>query len=251
MYPQTHIFFAEKVLGRQNDSIALGSIFPDMIIGKSFTHQEAHSRGAELYRFLREKGALGDFRKAVVTHGFDPRGLDYYGDEKYLDYERGYCFEKGRPFVPATVMACNIPYEMGWWKSHNIIEMGIELLISAAGYYSEQIKSALTNRELIQEVDEMTRCLWRDSGLRFFDRARRFSGFVEVERATAASLAEKYRVQMRVKHGVEIDTRAVARLIDRAAGEVSGDVYGFFDDVAAAVKKNIASLDRETITKNF
>ncbi len=140
MYPQTHIYFAEKVLARENDSVALGSVFPDMIIGRYFNHLKAHSRGAEIYRYLRNNGAFSDFRDGVVTHGFDPKGLDYYGDEKYLDYERGYCFERGRPFVLATVMACNIPYEMGWWKAHNIIEMGVELLVGLSGHYGEKIK---------------------------------------------------------------------------------------------------------------
>lgn len=242
MYPQTHIYFAEKVLGRQNDSIALGSIFPDMIIGRYFSHLQAHSKGAEIYRFLKANGALCDFRTAVVTHGIEPKGLDYYGDEKYLDYERGYCFEKGRPFILATVIACNIPYEMGWWKSHNIIEMGIELLVSGTGYFSEQIKSALSNRQLIQEVDEMLRCLWQDANIDFTKRAKRFLSFVEVERASATSLAEKYRIQMHFKHGVEIDTKAVTKLIDRAAQQVGDDISRFFDDVAHAVGKNMAVL---------
>ena len=245
MYPQTHIFFAEKVLGRQNDAVALGSIFPDMIIGRYFNHLQAHSRCAEIYHFLKSAGTLPDFRKSVVTHGFDPKGLDYYGDEKYLDYERGYCFEKGRPFILATIMACNIPYEMGWWKSHNIIEMGIELLVSGSGRFSEQIKNALTNRQLIQEVDEMTSGLWRDADLKFSEKVRRFIDFVDVERATADSLAEKYRIQMHFKHGVEIETRSVARLIDRAAEQVSDDVKEFFRIVAETVKGNLAVLTQE------
>ncbi|MHB8985812.1 MAG: hypothetical protein ACYC38_07710 [Eubacteriales bacterium] len=242
MYPQTHIYFAEKVLARENDSVALGSIFPDMIIGRYFNHLKAHSRGAEIYRYLRNNGAFSDFRDGVVTHGFDPKGLDYYGDEKYLDYERGYCFERGRPFVLATVMACNIPYEMGWWKAHNIIEMGVELLVSLSGRYGEKIKSALTDRELIEEVDELVHCLWRDADMQFIKRAERFANFVEVGKASATSLAEKYRVQMRAKHSVEIDVRAVAALIDRAAEYVSADIHLFFEDVSKIVVNNLASL---------
>lgn len=244
MYPQTHIYFAEKVLARENDLISLGSIFPDMIIGHYFNHLQAHSQGIEIYRNLRNNGAFSDFKNAVVTHGFDPRGLDYYGDEKYLDYERGYCFEKGRQFVLATVMACNIPYEMGWWKAHNIIEMGVELLVSLSGHYSEKIKSALTSRQLIADVDELIQCLWRDADMQFIKRAERFANFVEVGRASPVSLAEKYRVQMRVKHGVEIDVGAVAALIDRAAEHVSGDIHLFFDDIAKIVENNLTVLQK-------
>jgi hypothetical protein len=120
--------------------------------------------------------------------------------------------------------------------------MGIELLVSGTGYFSEQIKSALTNRQLIQEVDEMSRRLWQDADIDFTKRAKRFLSFVEVERASATSLAEKYRIQMHFKHGVEIDTKAVTILIDRAAQQVGDDIYRFFDDVAHTVGKNIAVL---------
>lgn len=242
MYPQTHVYFAETVLSNQTDSISLGSMFPDMIIGRHFNHYEAHSNGVEIYDFLKKNRSLLDFGKAILTHGFIPKGLDYYGDEKYLDFEKGYCFEKARPFISKTLEACNIPPEMGWWKAHNIIEMGVELLVSSSGYYSERIKSAFTNRCLVSEVDEMLHDLWKENDLKFINRVERFAGFVEIEKATADSLAQKYRVQMQFKHQVEIDIKKVARLIDRAAESVNDDLQVFFNTTAAMVKENIESL---------
>ena len=242
MYPQTHVYFAEIVLGKQGDDVTLGSIMPDMLIGRDFNHYEAHSTGAEMLAFLERHNSLLDFGKAVATHGFVPEGLDYYGDEKYLDFERGYCFEKARAFVQETVEACNIPPEMGWWKAHNIVEMGVELLVSSSGYYSERIKSALFNRCLIGEIDEMLHGLWKNNDLKFERRVERFAGFVEIERATADSLARKYQVQMQFKHQVEIDVPGVARLIDRAAESVNEDLAAFFDIASAMVKENINCL---------
>lgn len=243
MYPQTHVYFAEVVLGRQGDAVTLGSILPDMLIGRDFNHYEAHSKGAEMFAFLKKHGSLLDFGKAVATHGFVPEGLDYYGDEKYLDFEKGYCFEKARPFIEKTVDACNIPPDMGWWKAHNIIEMGIELLVSSSsGYYSERMKSAFYNRCLIDEVDEMLHGLWKGSNFDFKRRVERFAGFVEIERATAESLAKKYRVQMLFKHQVEIDVKKVARLIDLAAESVNDDLPVFLNTASALVEENIARL---------
>jgi hypothetical protein len=242
LYPQTHVYFAETVLGKKEDAVSLGSVLPDMIIGRCFSHYEAHSKGVEIYEFLKKYNSLLDFGKAVLTHGFTPQGLDYYGDEKYLDFEKGYCFEKARPFIAKTVEACNIPQEMGWWKAHNIVEMGVELLVSSSGRYSEQIKSAFANRCLISEVDEMFHCLWREKKLDFTARVERFANFVELEKATVESLAEKYRVQMRVKHQVEIDVKKVARLIDRAAESVNEDLRSFFNITRAMVKENIESI---------
>lgn len=242
MYPQTHVYFTEILAGRQSDQISLGSILPDMLVGDCFNHSEAHSKGAEIYCFLVKNRALPDFGQAVLTHGFVPKGLDYYGDEKYLDYEKGYSFEKARPFIKKTVEACNIPPEMGWWKAHNIVEMGVELLVGSSGDYSERLKSALTNRALVSEVDEMFHSLWRDKDLRFAKRVERFIGFIEIEKPSVESLAQKYRVQMSVKHKVEIDTKKTAHLIYQAAESVTSDLFQFFENTADSVKRNIEDL---------
>ncbi len=246
MYPQTHVYFAETILGRQSDSISLGSVLPDMLVGGYFNHCQAHSKGEEIYGFLLKRHhALLEFGKAVLTHGFVPKGLDYYGDEKYLDFEKGYCFEKARPFIQKTVEACNIPPEMGWWKAHNIIEMGVELLVSSSDRYNERLKSAFTNRVLVSGVDEALTSLWQDSKLEFAGRVKRFVGLVELEKAGAESLANKYGVQMRFKHHVEIDPKKVARLICEAADSVDGDVQIFFLNVASMVKKNIEHFEKK------
>ncbi len=248
MYPQTHVYFAETILDRQSDSISLGSVLPDMLIGGHFNHCQAHSKGEEIYTFLVKHHMLLDFGKAVLTHGFVPKGLDYYGDEKYLDFKKGYCFEKARPFISKTVEACNIPPEMGWWKAHNIIEMGVELLISSSDHYNERLKSAFTNHALVSEVDEALQSLWKGSQLEFTRRVKRFIGLVELGKASVESLARKYKVQMQFKHHVEIDSNKVARLINEAAESVDGDLQVFFRNVASMVNENITSLVKKLQT---
>jgi hypothetical protein len=180
-----------------------------------------------------------------LTHGFVPEGLDYYGDEKYLDYERGYCFEKAKPFIMDTVEACNIPVKMGWWKAHNIVEMGVELLVSARDYYSDRIISAFTNRALIAELDELFANIWPGNTINFAHRVERFVDFFEHDKADAQSLAAKYNYQMLLKHKIEIDTKKVARLIDKAAESISDEVDDFFTTAGEMVKNNIASLDHK------
>jgi hypothetical protein len=242
MYPQTHVYFAQAILGCHSDPVSFGSIMPDVIIGDCFNHCEAHSKGLEIYDFLIKNHSLLDFGQAVLTHGFTPEGLDYYGDEKYLDYEKGYSFEKARPFIKRTIDACNIPPEMGWWKAHNIIEMGVEYIVGSAGYYNEWLKSAFTNHALISEVGEMLQCLWQDKDLNFGCRVEKFIGFIVLEKPGIEALADKYRVQMQCKHRVEIDTKKVAQLIYMAADSVSGDLQQFFQTTSALVKDNLTSL---------
>lgn len=245
MYPQTHVYFAENVLGKQGDIITLGSILPDMIIGKHVSHYEAHCKGMEIYNLISKDSLLPDLKKAVSTHGFAPKGLDYYGDEKFLDYERGYCFEKARPFIAKTVAACNIPEEMGWWKAHNIIEMGIETIISATDHYHQRVESALYNKTLIHRVDNMLQELLGENSVGFAHQVERFAGFIEMERATAESLAKKYSTQMQRRHHVEIDVPKVTRLINDAAEQVTLDLKDFFTITSRMVKKNISDLFKE------
>jgi hypothetical protein len=213
-----------------------------MLVGGCFNHCEAHSKGAEIYHFLIKNRSLPDFGQAVLTHGFIPKGLDYYGDEKYLDYEKGYSFEKARPFIQKTVEACNIPPEMGWWKAHNIIEMGVELLVGSSGDYSERLKSAFANRSLVSEVNEMFYSLWSDKDIKFINRVERFIGFIELEKPSVESLAQKYKVQMLFKHKVDIDTKKIAHLIYHAAESVTGDLFNFFENTVGSVKRNIEDM---------
>jgi hypothetical protein len=242
LYPQTHIYFAEWITGTKGDSVTLGSILPDVLSGAVFNHYESHSKGAEIYAFLKKHKTLLTFGDALLTHGFVPKGLDYYGDEKYLDFEKGYCFEKARPFITETVEACNIPPSMGWWKAHNIVEMGVELLVSSWDYFSERIHSAFTNRVLISEVDEMLYELWKDNNIKLAHRVEKFAGVIEQNKADAESLAKKYRLQMIAKHKIEIDTRKVERLIDKAAETVAQELEQFFSTTGELVKNNITSF---------
>ncbi|MDD4170519.1 MAG: hypothetical protein PHD36_09775 [Desulfotomaculaceae bacterium] len=243
MFPQTHVFFAEIILEKQGDNITLGSILPDMLLGCGFSHAEAHSKGSDIYHFIRHDSYLKDFGRAVASHGFVPEGLDYYGDEKYQNFERGYCFEKARRLITKTVDACNIPPEMGWWKAHNIVEMGIEMLISSEDHYSEQIKSALNNKGLINDIDMLLHDLWRKKELDFAARLRKFAGLVEIAPASPDSLARKYHFQMRLKHKVDINVKKVAALIDEAAEEVALDISDFFINSSGMVKSNIREID--------
>jgi hypothetical protein len=219
-------------------------VLPDIIIGDCFNHCEAHSKGAEIYDFLVVNHSLLDFGQAVLTHGITPEGLDYFGDEKYLDYERGYCFERARPLIKETVKACNITPDMGWWKAHNIVEMAIEYIVGSAGHYSDWLKSAFANHALVSEVGDMLQSLWQDKELDFSRRVERFVGFIELEKPGIEALAEKYRMQMWYRHGAEVNTKKIAQLIHKAAGIVSDDLEQFFQITSALVKDNLTSVNK-------
>ncbi|MFZ5596246.1 MAG: hypothetical protein ACOY31_04450 [Bacillota bacterium] len=242
MFPQTHVFFAGQVMGKMNDAVALGSIFPDMAIGAGIDRDTSHGCGRELLKFMEDSPELRDFALACITHGVDPGGLDYYGDEKNHPSERGYCFEKGRVLVNPTIAACNIPREMGWWKAHNIVEMGIELRISACGSFGQHLRTAFDNQPLIEKICRSLGEFFDRDPMPFIRRISGFRSYIDLSSSTAESLAEKYQYQMYYKHRIQINVREVAGLIRLAAEVVEDDVDKFFLDVTEKVKETIVSM---------
>ncbi|MFZ5647031.1 MAG: hypothetical protein ACOY30_05360 [Bacillota bacterium] len=241
MYPQTHVYFAEKVLGKMNDAVALGSVFPDMAIGAGVNRDISHGSGLEMLQYLKTHQELYDFAMANITHGVNPGGLDYYGDEKNPPSERGYCFEKGRAIVKSTIKACNIPPEMGWWKAHNIIEMGIEMRISSTGNYGQYLHSAFQNTRLIETVSKRLGDFFGQGPLPFVRRMSNFPSYIDLSNSTADSLAAKYDYQMYYKHRIRINIAEVSRLIDLAAEIVDNDMEDFFRMTIKKVKNTLAS----------
>ena len=242
MYPQTHLYFAEKILGKISDEITLGSIFPDFIISKTLDHQVAHQSGHKIYELCRNSGKFLDLALAVITHGIKPYGLDYFGDEKYLDFERGYCFEKGRPFIEETVKACNIPSRMGWWKSHNIIEMGIELQINRINDFGPTVRRALNNVPLLKELDELLSSITSEKSLSLVQKAGLFINHIETGSITANSLAARYNIQMITKHNISVNVPQVSDLIEKAAIAVTNDLEDFFQYAVSRVSETLLNV---------
>lgn len=239
MYPQTHVYFAERVCGKLSDALVLGSIFPDMIAALAPGREESHGRGKELLAALGDDPQLRDFARGVLTHGVTPEGLDYYGDEKYLHYERGYCFEKGRSIVEETIRACNLPPAMGWWKSHNIVEMGIELITGEGSFYGRALAAAFSNAVLIDKISRRVAPLYGVEPRRLYQRIHNFPYYIEIARLTPRTLAAKYDVQMFYKHRIRIDIERTARLIATARHIVEADLEEFFKYAEEQVRQNM------------
>ncbi|WP_051273772.1 hypothetical protein [Desulfotruncus alcoholivorax] len=231
------------VLNRSSDAITLGSLLPDMIISSNFNHIQAHSIGHELWQVFGKDSEMTDLALGAISHGIAPKGLDYFGDEKYSGFERGYCFEKGRLLVDETIEACNIPPQMGWWKAHNIVEMGIELRVSSLGNYGNTIRQAFGNEDLIAKLGEILPGLTGSSERHLKSRLSGFTGYIETSKATPMSLAQKYNFQMFIRHKININIPKVARLIELAAGYIENDIDDFFRVVKKQVYNEMKSLD--------
>lgn len=245
MYPLTHLYFAEMVLGTLDDKTILGSIFPDITVSAGIDWNRSHTLGMELWRHLRSNNkCLLNFSLGVISHGIDPKGLDYYSDEKYRDFEKGYCFEKARPLVDSVVEACNLSSDDGWWKAHNFIEMGIELFI-----YEERpellplFRRALDNVPLIAVLcKELALVLVKDETAlkRSFTS---FRNFFDREHLDAQLLAARFQKQIYFRYNIEsIDLVKCQSIIHKGKELIASDIKHFFQEVKEQLSPVMSKL---------
>jgi hypothetical protein len=235
MYPITHIWFAEKVLGYRNNSVVLGAIFPDIAITRCLNYTDTHYCGFKLYNHLED--CCGDFAKAMITHVVKPMGLDYYGDESFMSGHKGYCFQKGQQIVGQVIEACNLPEVFGLWKAHNFIEMGIELIINER--HPElvlELHKAFGDKDAISHAAKPIEEYY---GLRdglIIESFGSYAEYIEFDQLSSHSLAVKYDMQMQSKHGISIDVEKSGELIQRCKAIVQNDLDSFMDYCCTKVK---------------
>ncbi len=245
MYPKTHLYFAQKLFELDSPAFILGCIFPDVAGVAGISREFSHACGRRLLREWK-KPLQAEFALGVATHGNDPQGLDYYGDEKYLDFEKGYCFAKSRLIEKETI-ALGIPPEMAWWKGHNIVEMAIEIWVSQQGAYGQKIFQALADSEvkqqLIPALAEFFVCPWENIARSL----EIFQGFIDEGVSTPQSMAAIFVRQMAMRHQINLDLTATAQLIAQA-GDLT-DLDEFWLNIAQPVKKAIL-LERKADLEN-
>jgi hypothetical protein len=245
MYPLTHLYFVKRVQGYLDDPAALGSIFPDVLILSGIAWKESHTLGNKIWRHFRGKEKdLVHFSLGVITHGIEPKGLDYFSDEKYNDYERGYCYEKAKPLINRVVEACNISAENGWWKAHNFIEMGVELYINEKSpRLLSFLQQVFYNTSLIRKLcKELSPLLHRDADL-LEQSLLTFKSFFEEEPLDARLLALRYQRQIFFRHNIEsIDLVESRDIIHKGKELVACDIEDFFSEVSESVRHVLDEL---------
>ncbi len=239
MYPLTHIYFARKVMGFLDDALLLGSIFPDMVILCGIPWEASHRLGFVLWPHFKEAAPpLVHFTQGIITHGIEPRGLDYYSDEQYGPYEKGYCFEKARPLIEQVVEALGIPPENGWWKAHNFIEMGIELHIyDRFPELPGKLYQAFHQQSLIDSLVLSLSPLLVERSRPLSHCFSVFKQYIEEGEMDATLLALRYERQINHRHNIEsIDIAHCRDLIVKGQKLIETELEDFFEDVKRKMK---------------
>ena len=234
MYPLAHLYFAEKALQEFNEETILGSIFPDIAFFSGFDWHYSHSLGQDLWHDInRSDGGMVNFCRGVISHGIVPQGLDYYSDQQYRDYEKGYCYEKARPLIDGVVEACNISAGDGWWKAHNFIEMGVELYVfEKRPELLRNLQEALSRPTLIGEIcSKIAPSIGKERHL--LERGYQFfKEFIERGPMDARSLALRYQEHIFQRYSISsVDLIQCEDIIERSKDIIIPDIHTFFNDV--------------------
>ncbi|MCL2677973.1 MAG: hypothetical protein FWE85_02845 [Clostridiales bacterium] len=146
MFPLIH-FYLNKQLRPPTPFLALGGLFPDLGNICGLERQRSHYMGRDFFSWCESRAPHAlDLARGVFYHGSTPGGADYYADEFWPGGEKGWCFQKGRPFMAQVARATCLPTDFIWWKSHNFVEMALELITIE--------RQPLLNRELLALVED-------------------------------------------------------------------------------------------------
>lgn len=231
MFPMCHVYFAKKILADDISGFSvMGSIYPDVIISGVLERDTTHYNTKALYDYFVVKDKqMGQFATGAVTHGVDMRGLDYYSDESYDEFDKGYCFVKGADIEGDVIECCNIPEKWGLWKAHNFIEMAFELYLCRNNSWIVKLFDDTVNNTYITEY--VNKQLGEFYGIPvnvISESFKKFTEMVHYDNIDEYSMIKKYALQLNKKHGINnIDIDKGASLIIKSVDIISNEVEEF------------------------
>jgi hypothetical protein len=129
MFPAAHLYVATKACRTGEPLFVVGSILPDIFFVRPITHDETHFRTPEFREYLLAHDPSYQLLAAgMMTHGMDPKGVDYLSDVGY-DEGVGYAYENSRSLVPAVEKNCKLTGKNAVTAAHNFAEMAVDHLV--------------------------------------------------------------------------------------------------------------------------
>lgn len=248
MFPLTHALMAQNLIKNAESRVILGGVFPDLASVIGLNRDVTHEMGGDFYHFCRLYNEdFLDFAQAVISHGANPPGLDYYADQSYQEQDQGYCFQRGALLVDQVVKTCGIPPQMGLWKAHNFIEMAFDVISAESyPYLTEQFQAALEDQAALKDCSYILGRYFQLDGGKIEDAFQRMPNFFCLSDVTPLHLAEKYAMQLKKRHGVlTADPEAMSEVIQKAREMVEGEYLFFINDVFDRISRLLTQYPRK------
>ncbi|HHT64056.1 MAG: hypothetical protein ACOX4H_04225 [Bacillota bacterium] len=244
MFPLTHALVAQNLVKNDRSRAIIGGVFPDLANVIGLHRDVTHEMGHDFYRFCQENDKdFLDFAQAVISHGANPPGLDYYADQSYQEKEPGYCFQRAVPLVDQVIKTCAIPPQMGLWKAHNFIEMAFDVIsVELYPVLPDQFEAALKDEGLLKSCSDLLGRYFHIDGGKVNDAFQKMPKYFCLRDVTPVNLAKKYAVQLKKRHGVlGADPQGIAEVIQEARKIVEEEFSSFLHDAVEKMSRLLLS----------
>ncbi|MEG1537282.1 MAG: hypothetical protein RR387_03235 [Clostridiales bacterium] len=242
MFPLVHYYVNTKIFAHPTSLMVLGGIFPDLASGMGLERNAAHQMGVSLFTYCQEHQPQAiDFARGVLSHGIIPRGVDYYADESWPGCEKGWCFEQGKPWLKQLQQVTGLPNHLLWWKSHNFVEIGCELLTHAAHPgLNHQLLQALQDRQALTEAAAILAAYSGCNAQKAVDVFLQTPNIFALHSIDPFSLAQKQAISFANRHNIHnCDINGMARLLEQISDSLTDQYQPFMDQILSLVAENL------------
>ena len=157
MFPIVHYYTNKTFIKEGNSFLIWGGLFPDLASNAGINRDYAHQIGEPFYYYCKKNAPHAiPLAKGIMGHGIKPFGMDYYADEYWPGGKKGWCFQKGEKWAEKVGIATSLPEELWYWKSHNFIEMSLDLLLNKEyPQLREDLLKGLSNKIILKEASSI------------------------------------------------------------------------------------------------
>ena len=157
MFPLVHYYVNYKLYDRIPKHTVLGGMWPDLAAAAGWNRNDAHVMGDDFYQWCMEHAPEGrDLARGIISHCSKPKCVDYYADEYWPGYHKGWCFLMGEPYMPEVAAATKLESNKIWWKAHNFVEISFELMTDEADpSLKKDLLAVLNDSSAIREIAEL------------------------------------------------------------------------------------------------
>lgn len=234
MFPLVHYFVNRQIYGSVPTLMALGGIFPDLAAGAGLDRNKAHEMGEDFHAWCQKNAPEGiPLAIGIASHGINPCGVDYFSDEFWPGYKKGWCFLQGEPYMELVAAATHLPENLIWWKAHNFVEMSYELITdSDHPNIKDELLSALHDTEAQKTAAQILSAYSGVAAEPIVDTFCNAPNIFAIEDISAAKLAFKQDLSYKIRHNItDADTEAMAELITKMSQKLRSGYYPFLKDV--------------------
>ena len=240
-----HHYMGKNIAQASGSVIALAAVLPDLCVNMGLERAFGHTQGEAFYRWT--VGHCPEAKEVAfifATHGVSPQGLDYYSDEYWPGGERGFCFQCAGHYLPQVVTACAIPEKWAQWKGHNLVEMAFEAdIVEKAPCLCQEMMAAAEDKAAVNFVAEAFAAFAGIEMKKAAAALEKIPVIFGIDRGTPQELAEKYEIQLRLRHGITTASiPQIAALIQQIREEQQDAMADFSQKVFPLIAANLKAL---------